>query len=183
MDIFLGVDGEDQSESVQNDIIEKAGIRGVTGNAICTLNENIGTFLTPRGKYMVEMHDKYFRMHGKTYNYKIMYKSISRMFLLPNVYATAFVISLDDPIQQGQQRYPHLVMNLQKHQDALTINLTKEEIKEKYKNELQEIMEGDLPDLVAKLFKVMTKRKVFIPGKLYLRGCGASYCFTAHIRL
>ena len=43
-----------------------------------------------------------------------MYKSINRLFLLPkpNGQEVAFVISLEDPIRQGNQRFSHLVMNV-----------------------------------------------------------------------
>mmetsp|Transcript_11268 Transcript_11268/g.14700 ORF Transcript_11268/g.14700 Transcript_11268/m.14700 type:complete len:736 (+) Transcript_11268:97-2304(+) len=157
-------DDVDNSAYYQNIVIDKADIKGVTGNVICSLREDIGAFLTPRGKYMVDMYDKFLRMNGKTYNYKIMYKSISRMFLLPKPNHTALVISLDDPISQGAQRYPHLVMNLARRHDTLYLNLPREELKEKYNDQLSETMEGALPDLVAKVFKVMTGRKVFIPG-------------------
>ena len=77
------------------------------------------------GKYKVEMYESFLRLHGKTYDYKIMYKSISKMFLLPkpDMRHTFFVISLDDPIRQGQQRYPHLVMHLEMRGEE--INLSK----------------------------------------------------------
>ena len=35
------------------------------------------------GRYEVEMFDDFLRMHGKTYDYKITFKSIKSLFLLP----------------------------------------------------------------------------------------------------
>ena len=39
--------------------------------------------LTPRGRYDVDMFPEFLRLRGKTYDYKILYTSISRLFLLP----------------------------------------------------------------------------------------------------
>ena len=47
--------------------------------------EDCGTFTQPRGRYAIEMYDTFLRLQGKTYTYKISYKNISRLFLLPCV--------------------------------------------------------------------------------------------------
>lgn len=157
-------DGNDPSEEIQQKIIQKAEIKGASGNVLCALNETVGSFLTPRGKYAVDLYDKYFTMVGKTYNYKITYNSISKIFLLEHVYGTYFVISLNRPISQGQQRYPHLVMQLSDKDEELELNLTAEEIEERYDNQLSPKLEGPLPQIVARVFKTLTQKKVFIPG-------------------
>jgi structure-specific recognition protein 1 len=36
-----------------------------------------------RGRYDIEMHEEHLRLHGKTYDYKVLYKHIHRQFLLP----------------------------------------------------------------------------------------------------
>lgn len=36
-----------------------------------------------RGRYEIEMHEEHLRLHGKTYDYKVLYKHIHRQFLLP----------------------------------------------------------------------------------------------------
>mmetsp|Transcript_36001 Transcript_36001/g.57606 ORF Transcript_36001/g.57606 Transcript_36001/m.57606 type:complete len:835 (+) Transcript_36001:284-2788(+) len=158
--------GEDVSMELQQEIVSGAGIERITGDIICTFSEDIGTFLSPRGRYLVDMYDTFFRMQGKTYEYKIMYKSISRMFLLPKLEGTAyaFVISLDDPIQQGQQRHRHLVLQLDVRDETIEVNLPKDVIKEKYGDKISSEMNGQLQDTVAKLFKVLTGKKVFVPG-------------------
>ncbi len=52
----------------------------------------------------------------RRYDYKIQYNDISKLFLLekPDERYVAFVISLDKPIRQGQQKYQHLVLRTTK---------------------------------------------------------------------
>ena len=38
----------------------------------------------PRGKYSIDMFQNFMRLHGKTHNYKVMYKNVSKAFLLPS---------------------------------------------------------------------------------------------------
>ena len=67
----------------------------------------------------------------------------------------AFVISLSVPIQQGQQRYAHLVMQLPQKNHIMSVNLDEDEITENYgANSLRPEMSGELHKLVAKTFKV-----------------------------
>jgi len=106
-------------------------------------------------------------MRGNKYDYKIKYDDISRLFLLPKPddVHIAFVISLDKPIRQGQQRYQHLVLQTTKQQSEITINLDEETLEKEYNGDLQPVMTGSFSNLVAKTFKVIAKKKVFIPGK------------------
>ena len=77
----------------------------------------------------------------------------------------AFVIALDKPIRQGQQRYQYLVLQTNKDPDEIRVNLDEDTLKKEYGDDLQPIMRGSLSNLVAKTFKVIAKKKVFIPGK------------------
>jgi hypothetical protein len=36
--------------------------------------------IVPRGKYSMEMYEEYAKFHGKTNDYKIMYKDIKKVF-------------------------------------------------------------------------------------------------------
>jgi len=47
----------------------------------------------------------------------------------------------------------------------VTVNLDEETLQKEYGGELQPIMRGSLSNLIAKTFKVIAKKKVFIPGK------------------
>jgi len=106
-------------------------------------------------------------MRGAKYDYKIKYDDISRLFLLPkpDEVHMAFVIALDKPIRQGQQRYQNLVMQTTKDHAELTVNLDEEVLEKEYNGDLQPVMYGALSNLVAKTFKIIAKKKVFIPGK------------------
>jgi len=139
-------------------------------------DENKGTFLTPRGRYNLTLYDTYLRMHGTRYDYQIKYDDISRLFLLPKPddVHMAFVIALDKPIRQGQQRYQMLVLQTTKEMDEVTVNLDEETLKKEYGGQLDPVMQGTLCNLIAKVFKIIAKKKVFIPGKFenaYAKPC------------
>ncbi len=76
-------DEEEQSAAqVFHDMVkEKAEIGQVAGDTILSFEEVL--VLTPRGRYDVDMYIDFLRLRGKTYDYKILYSSISRLFLLP----------------------------------------------------------------------------------------------------
>ena len=76
-------DGEDISaaQAFHDAIKEKAELGHVSGDIILSFEEVL--VLTPRGRYDVDMFPDFLRLRGKTYDYKIVYSSISRLFLLP----------------------------------------------------------------------------------------------------
>eukprot|EP00522_Entomoneis_paludosa_P008598 CAMPEP_0172442372 /NCGR_PEP_ID=MMETSP1065-20121228/2822_1 /TAXON_ID=265537 /ORGANISM="Amphiprora paludosa, Strain CCMP125" /LENGTH=905 /DNA_ID=CAMNT_0013192211 /DNA_START=91 /DNA_END=2808 /DNA_ORIENTATION=- len=155
------------AEILQQEIMATANIRKTTGDVLVSFPQEQGTFLTPRGRYAIELYDLSLRMRGQKYDYKIKYDDINRLFLLPkpDEVHMAFVIALDKPIRQGQQRYPCLVLQVSKEQDEVTINMDPETLEKEYKGELQPIMRGSLSNLIAKTFKTIAGKKVFIPGK------------------
>lgn len=155
------------AELLQQRIMQTANIRKTTGDVLVSFDQSKGTFLTPRGRYAIELYEWFLRMRGQKYDYKIKYDDISRLFLLPkpDEVHMAFVIALDKPIRQGQQRYQYLVLQVPKDPDEVTVNLEEEVLQREYGGELQPLMRGSLANLVAKTFKVIAKKKVFIPGK------------------
>jgi structure-specific recognition protein 1 len=160
-------DAETPAEQLQQTITKVARIKNTAGNAIVEFDENKGTFLTPRGRYTLTLYDTYLRMHGSRYDYQIKYDDISRLFLLPKPddVHMAFVIALDKPIRQGQQRYQMLVLQTTKDMEEITLNLDEKTLKEEYGGQLDPVMQGSLCNLIAKVFKVISKKKVFVPGK------------------
>lgn len=77
-------DEEDDISAAQvfhDTIKEKAELGQVSGDLILSFEEIL--VLTPRGRYDMDMSHDYLRLRGKTYDYKIMYNSISKLFLLP----------------------------------------------------------------------------------------------------
>lgn len=160
-------DAATPAELFQQRIMKNANIKRTTGDVIVEFDEVKGTFLTPRGRYTLELYDRFLRMRGAKYDYKIKYDDISRLFLLPkpDEVHMAFVIALDKPIRQGQQRYQNLVMQTTKDHAEVTVNLDEETLEKEYNGDLQPVMYGALSNLVAKTFKIIAKKKVFIPGK------------------
>ena len=76
-------DGEEVSaaQAFHDLVKEKAELGAVSGVIILSFDEvNV---LTPRGRYDVDMYPEFLRLRGRTYDYKIMYGSISKLFLLP----------------------------------------------------------------------------------------------------
>ena len=90
------------AENLQSTIMENASIKNTTGDIIAEFDETKGVFVTPRGRYNIELYDSFFRMHGNKYDFKIMYKDISKLFLLnkPDDMHCYFVIALDKPIRE-----------------------------------------------------------------------------------
>ena len=80
-------DAEDEGEDISaaqafhNTIKERAEIGQATGDIILSFEEVL--VLTPRGRYDVDLYHDFFRLRGKTYDYKIIYSTIVRLFLLP----------------------------------------------------------------------------------------------------
>lgn len=155
------------AELFQEKIMKIANIRNTAGNAIVEFDESVGTFLTPRGRYNITLYDSFLRMYGPRYDYKIKYDDISRLFLLPrpNEVHKAFVIALDKPIRQGQQRYQLLVLQTNMETQEIHVNLDEETLQKEYNGDLQPVMQGHLCNLIAKSFKIITRKKVFVPGK------------------
>ena len=92
-------DAEDEGEEISaaqafhNTIKERAEIGQATGDIILSFEEVL--VLTPRGRYDVDLYHDFFRVRGKTYDYKIVYSTILRLFLLPkDDLHVLFIVSL-----------------------------------------------------------------------------------------
>jgi structure-specific recognition protein 1 len=102
-------------------------------------------------------------MQGAQYAYKIKYDDINSLFLLPKLDKgiMAFVISLEKPIRQGNQKYQNLVLETHQLEERLRINLTEEELNDTYEGQLENEMSMPLCNLIAKVFKVLSRKKVY----------------------
>ena len=170
------------AELLQQSIMSTANIRKNTGDVLVSFEQAKGAFLTPRGRYGIELYSTFLRMRGQKYDYKIRYDTINRLFLLPkpDEVHMAFVIALDKPIRQGQQRYQYLVMQATKEPDEVVVNMDEETLEKEYKGELQPVMRGSLANLIAKSFKVIAQKKVFIPGKF--ANANQQACLSCSVR-
>ncbi len=80
-------DNEEEEEEINaaqvfhDTVKDRAKLGQVLGDLILSFEEVL--VLTPRGRYDMDMFPTFLRLRGKTYDYKIVYQSISRLFLLP----------------------------------------------------------------------------------------------------
>jgi structure-specific recognition protein 1 len=142
-------DAEDEGEDISaaqafhNTVKERAEIGQAAGDIILSFEEVL--VLTPRGRYDVDLYHDFFRLRGKTYDYKIVYSTILKLFLLPkDDLHVLFIVSFDPffyrffpshfslvkmglgiPIQQGQTRYQYLVMQFTREEETTAeLNMT-----------------------------------------------------------
>jgi structure-specific recognition protein 1 len=146
-------------------IIKKAGIGAFAGEIIAKLDDM--QLLVPRGKYCFNMYNNYLKLHGKTHDYKILFRDINRAFLLPKPDGVhmIYIISLKTPLRQGQTAHHYLVLQFKKErEEELKLNLSTEEIKSKYGEELTQEINGPLYDVLSRLFKTMIKVSIIVPS-------------------
>ena len=51
--------------------MQTASIRKTTGDILVEFEQSKGTFLTPRGRYAIELYDWFLRLRGQKYDYKV----------------------------------------------------------------------------------------------------------------
>ncbi|OJD15696.1 FACT complex subunit pob3 [Emergomyces pasteurianus Ep9510] len=174
------VDGEEAEEQnaanlFYETLIDKAEIGDVAGDTFATFLDVL--HLTPRGRFDIDMYESSFRLRGKTYDYKIQYQSIKKFFLLPknDDTHTLITLGLDPPLRQGQTRYPFLVMQL-KHDDEISIdlNMTDELLQSRYKDKLEAHYEEPIHQVVTKVFRGLSGKKVVMPSRDFVSHHGNS---------
>ncbi|CAM9334280.1 unnamed protein product, partial [Lampetra planeri] len=74
--------GADAVEVFSQSVLSKADVIQATGDAICIFREL--QCLTPRGRYDIRIYPSFLHLHGKTFDYKIPYTTVLRLFLLPH---------------------------------------------------------------------------------------------------
>ncbi|KAF9642648.1 SSrecog-domain-containing protein [Thelephora ganbajun] len=172
-------DAEDEGEEISaaqafhNTIKERAEIGQATGDIILSFEEVL--VLTPRGRYDVDLYHDFFRLRGKTYDYKIVYSTILKLFLLPkDDLHVLFIMGLGIPIQQGQTRYQYLVMQFTREEETTAeLNMTEyvphslplhfgeevatyDRMKKQYEDPTFEVVSG--------IFRALSKKKIVGAG-------------------
>ncbi|KAI8454833.1 hypothetical protein BY996DRAFT_4581462 [Phakopsora pachyrhizi] len=157
-------DGEVSAAQALHDLVmDKAEIGRVQGEGIVTFPDVLCT--TPRGRYDIDMHSSFLRLRGKTYDYKVLYSSILRLFLLsrPDDIHYSFVVQIDPPIRQGQTRYPFLVMQFAKDEEMdAELNLDEDTLNDTF-NQNHNKIEGQAHEVVSIIFKGLAKKKIIFP--------------------
>ncbi|XP_011648047.1 FACT complex subunit Ssrp1 [Pogonomyrmex barbatus] len=156
---------QDPVEAFHQQVMEKASVISVSGDAIAIFKEI--HCLTPRGRYDIKIFQTFFQLHGKTFDYKIPMSTVLRLFLLPHKDSRQmfFVVSLDPPIKQGQTRYHYLVLLFnQEEETSIELPFTEKELKEKYEDKLTKELSGPTYEVLGKVMKVIINRKLTGPG-------------------
>ncbi|KAJ2899022.1 hypothetical protein MKZ38_003536 [Zalerion maritima] len=165
--------GSDGGEDVTNaanlfyeTLADKAEVGDSAGDTIATFLDVL--HLTPRGRFDIDMYDSSFRLRGKTYDYKIQYEAIKKFMVLPKPddMHCMLCIGLDPPLRQGQTRYPFLVMQYKRDEEVtIELNLSEEELKEKYQDKLQARYDQPLHLVVASVFRGLANKRITAPAK------------------
>lgn len=163
-------DADQEEQSAANffyeTVMQRAEIGDVAGDTIATFPEVL--FLTPRGRFDIDMYEGSFRLRGKTYDYKVEYSAIKKVFMLPKIdeVHTLLTLGLEPPLRQGQTRYPFLVMQLKLDDETvIDLNLTEEVLETKYKDKLEGHYEAPLHHVITRVFKGLSGKKVITPSK------------------
>jgi len=145
------------AEALHEQLVQRTSLGQNSGEAVASLYDL--PFVTPRGKYQLDLYATFFKLHGKTHDYKIMYKNVTKAFLLPKVDGlfTAFVIALDLPIRQGNTHYPFLVLEFNKEvEETVALKHAPEELGDR--------LDGKLFEVLSRLFKELAAVSIIIPG-------------------
>ncbi|KAG6878509.1 hypothetical protein C0993_005439 [Termitomyces sp. T159_Od127] len=172
-------DEEDEDEisaaQVFHDMIkDKAVIGQEPGDLILSFEEVL--VLTPRGRYDMDMYPEFLRLRGKTYDYKIDYNHINRMFLLPkDELHVLFILDLRSPIGQGQTRYQYLIMQFSREEEITAeLNMTEEEIAQYDK--LKKHYEDPTFEVVSGVFRGLSRKKIIGSGSFQRHVRNFLYC-------
>ena len=160
--------GRSDSTRASSSAMDVGNAEAEEGDVIAEFDETKGEFLVPRGRYHLELYESHLRMYGNTYDFKIKYSDVVNFFLLPmpDDLFSSLVMQLTKPIRQGHQEHPNLVLQMSStDRSEVGINLSEEDLASKYNSDMQMSMTGTQSNLVCKVFKVMTGKKVFVPGK------------------
>ncbi|XP_023648994.1 FACT complex subunit SSRP1 isoform X1 [Paramormyrops kingsleyae] len=173
----IGDEGVEPVEAFAQNVLSKADVIQATGDAICIFKEL--QCLTPRGRYDIRIYPTFLHLHGKTFDYKIPYTTVLRLFLLPHKDQRQmfFVISLDPPIKQGQTRYHFLILLFSKEDDiTLTLNMSEDDVEKRFEGKLSKNMSGSLYEMVSRVMKALVNRKITVPGNF--QGHSGAQCIT-----
>ena len=68
-------------------MLDSAGLRHMSAEdvykALMEAGEDVGSFLGPRGRFAMELYGSFMRLVGRSYEFKVPYRAIARMFFLP----------------------------------------------------------------------------------------------------
>lgn len=158
----------DPAQEFVHKVLNKADVISASeADAICTLTEL--NCVTPRGRYDVKFFTDFIDLHGKTFDYKISYDHILRLFLLPHKDGRQmyFVMAIDPPMKQGNTRYPFLIV-LFNIEEIISVDLTiSDKTREKFGeriDKLDESISGPYHEVVSRICRTVLDKKITVPG-------------------
>lgn len=111
-------------------IVKAAGLGEFAGDVIASLTDL--PLIIPRGKYTLDLYSNFAKLHGRTHDYKILYKDIIKGFLLPKPDGIhmAFVLHLKSPLRLGQTIHHFIALQFEREkEEKIKINLSADQIK------------------------------------------------------
>ena len=171
MRFFIAPTGGDEDEAEKDtteaesfvEQIKASGDLEVAGSSLVTLEDL--QVQVPRGRYDIELCDKFMKLHGKTNDYKVLYTNVTALYLLPKQdgHNMALSVSLEHPIRQGATSYPHIVFQLPRDAPLdVEVQLSESECMSRFGEKLDKFESGMMPEVVAKVLSAFTKKKVSI---------------------
>lgn len=155
---------EEEAKTMYEKVKARADTSAFAGESLCSFTRMGVT--VPRGRYDVDMYANYIKLRGRAVDFKILYSSITRLFLLPkpdNI-IVSFVMSLDPPIRQGNTIYPHLVFQFDTEEKIrIDLPIPAEELQEKYNGKLSENEEGFTWRVFSKILKHLSATPLHVP--------------------
>jgi structure-specific recognition protein 1 len=152
------------AETVEKTVRKKSKIDENMGELVARI-ENL-SLVVPRGKYTADLHMNNMKLHGSTFNYKILYQNVVKAFLLPNNDGIHYslVLGFSKPLRQGNTKYPYIIFQFKiKKNIQVELNLPAETLSGIHKN-LKPAYSGPAYEIVAKLFKMIIGVNIIIPG-------------------
>jgi len=147
-----------KAEKLLKKIYSKTEI-DVTDNKNVVLKFNDLSYLTPRGRYTIQIFSDKYQMIGSD-NHTIKYDNIQKLTLLPKPdnQSYLFVISLKNPIRSGYTVKSHLVATILESQiikklDVNTVDLSTE-IADKLRT-----LEGPSHEVISQVFNIFIQKK------------------------
>lgn len=156
-------DNELQLEDLKQTFLLKAGLDELKSETVALLTDV--PLIVPRGRYEIEFTRRHIKLHGKSYDYTMLFTNISRMFLVPkpNSPHVNFILGLNQAMRQGQTRYPYVVMQFDADEDIeLEINMPPADIEAM---KLEKVMTGKTFNVVTKLFGTLVSKPIVVPGE------------------
>ncbi|KAK8926025.1 FACT complex subunit SSRP1 [Platanthera zijinensis] len=179
---YVGDENHPPAQVLLDKISAMADIGSSTEDAIATFDGI--AILTPRGRYSVEIHLQFMRLHGQANDFKIQYSHVVRLFLLPksNQPHTFVVVTIDLPIHKGQTLYTHIVIQFETESVVEgTLSISEELFAKKFKGKLTDMSyKGLIHEEFTRILNATCGAMVTKPGSF--RSCQDGYAVKSSLK-